>query len=74
MIELRITGCCRECYEIDLHLVSEPFGRGRAYALRCVHENVCGKLEKERFVQKLKDAQVPLTPEANLRPMETRKK
>lgn len=75
MIELKITGCCYECKDIDLKLFCETFPCGPVYVLRCVHDNVCNKLERERFVEDLKASAVRVirTPEANLRPMETRK-
>lgn len=75
MIELRITGCCAECQDIDLKLLCETFPCGPVYVAYCMHKAVCGRLEKEQFAQKLKDAQVQVirTPEDNLLPMETRK-
>lgn len=51
MIELKISGCCKNCDHIDLDtkestLFSELIGR-KAYSIRCIHEPVCAALEKE---------------------------
>lgn len=48
MIKFDITGCCAGCEDIDLDLNRVIYGAQRVFSLRCVHENVCGKLERER--------------------------
>ena len=67
MIELRITGCCAGCDDIDLRMTSEVFGIGPVYEVHCVHHMVCGRLEKELM------SLIRRTPEDRIRPMETRK-
>jgi len=44
MIELKIEGCCRDCNSIVLEL--RKFGED--YWVKCIHQDVCGKLEKEK--------------------------
>ncbi len=51
MIELNITGFCRGCEHIELDLRSIGIFSdicGKAYSIRCIHDEVCGKLAKEK--------------------------
>ena len=52
MIEMKIIGCCDNCDHIDLRLedISLNLGPRKSmfYKLRCIHEDVCGKLEREK--------------------------
>ena len=47
MISLKITGCCADCRFIDLDLRWAEYLGGKVYCLKCTHEDICGKLEKE---------------------------
>lgn len=59
MVELKITGCCNHCPHIDLDLRKADFssfddnlflysdGNLFLYSISCIHEKVCGMLEKE---------------------------
>ena len=70
MIELKITGCCADCDEIDLHLrrigTLLRFSSIPEYDVICRHACVCGNLARE-------ETNRIQTPEARMRPMETRK-
>ena len=56
MVELKISGCCKDCRHIDLDMKKEVYFAGKdyqnVYSLRCIHEPVCAKLEKELSVGK----------------------
>lgn len=51
MVELNITGCCDDCphIELDMKRTTIPLNCERLilYSISCIHEKVCGKLEKE---------------------------
>ena len=51
MVELKISGCCKSCRNIDLVMTPTVYYDGEdfqnVYSIRCIHEPVCAKLEKE---------------------------
>lgn len=56
MVELKISGCCKNCRNIDLRLKESSIWvsaidhipeKINAYSIACIHEAVCAALEKE---------------------------
>lgn len=51
MVELKLSGCCKDCNHIQLDLQKTTVfwntDYRNVYSLRCIHEPVCGALEKE---------------------------
>lgn len=52
MIELKLTGCCKECPHIDLNTeVTDVYADGtviqRTVRVSCSHEQVCGERQAE---------------------------
>ena len=52
MVELKISGCCNRCphIELDMRKADLSFFTDNRYhySISCIHEKVCGLLEKER--------------------------
>lgn len=57
MIKLELTGPCKDCHDIDLfcnYFAYDDTGL-KAYTVRCIHDNVCGKLAGEEAAHDLPD-------------------
>lgn len=61
MIELKLTGCCKNCKHSDLELRSYSIffdlETDARYRVTCKHEDVCGALAKEKEAMKHENIQ-----------------
>ena len=47
MVELELTGHCKDCLDIELDLNNFSIGFMNVYKVRCIHEKVCRHLAAE---------------------------